>query len=321
MNLQETIRRILREEFENKYDTSMDEEVSEYARTLKNARQQGVGLRFPKSAIKSNPNRFRPYSREQVDETDPKVGTGKKPKGSSRRLYTDENPKDTVSVKFRTKEDIIDTLNKESFKSKPHKRQSQIINLIHQRVRVALENAKDPETKKRLKRAFDYIEIQKEKSKEKTKRLQEDTMSSPKIKLEQLIERQSLREVVKMMGVDKVSTILETTPLQLIRDFFLDKTFSIDDFNVNTGEYDFSFEITDIDEEGDDVWYVYAKIGDGSVMLMTDEDNEQRDLWNSGLWDEDYWWEIQGEIMEINYDILLPFVPENIDIKVEHNLM
>ena len=27
---------------------------------------------------------------------DPKVGTGKKPKGSDRRLYTDENPKDTV---------------------------------------------------------------------------------------------------------------------------------------------------------------------------------------------------------------------------------
>jgi hypothetical protein len=151
--------------------------------------------------------------------------------------------------------------------------------------------------------------------------LQEDTMSSPKLKLEQLIERQSLREVVKMMGVDKVSTILETTPLQLIRDFFLDKTFSIDDFNVNTGGYDFSYEITDIDDEVDDLWDVYAKIGDGTVILMTDEDNEQRDLWNSGLWDEDYWWEIQGEIMEIIYDILLPFVPENIDIKVEHNLM
>ena len=27
---------------------------------------------------------------------DPKVGTGKKPKGSGRRLYTHENPKDTV---------------------------------------------------------------------------------------------------------------------------------------------------------------------------------------------------------------------------------
>ena len=33
---------------------------------------------------------------------DPKTGTGKKPKGSGRRLYTDENPKDTVPIKFAT---------------------------------------------------------------------------------------------------------------------------------------------------------------------------------------------------------------------------
>ena len=109
---------------------------------------------------------------ELIKESDPKTGTGKKPKGSGRRLYTDENPSDTVSVKFRTKEDIIDTLNKDSFKSKPHKRQSQIINLIHQRVRAAYQNAKDPETKQRLKRAYAYIETVKEKSKQKTIRLQ-----------------------------------------------------------------------------------------------------------------------------------------------------
>ena len=107
-----------------------------------------------------------------LSETDPKVGTGKKPEGSGRRLYTDENPSDTVSVKFRTKEDIVDTLNKDSFKSKPHKRQSQIINLIHQRVRAAYQNAKDPETKQRLKRAYDYIKNVKENSKEKTIKLQ-----------------------------------------------------------------------------------------------------------------------------------------------------
>ena len=41
-----------------------DNELDEYARTLKNARQQGVGLRFPKSAIKLNPMRFRPYNRK-----------------------------------------------------------------------------------------------------------------------------------------------------------------------------------------------------------------------------------------------------------------
>jgi 4a-hydroxytetrahydrobiopterin dehydratase len=44
-------------------DDMGNEELTEYARTLKNARQQGVGLKFPKSAIKSNPARFRPYNR------------------------------------------------------------------------------------------------------------------------------------------------------------------------------------------------------------------------------------------------------------------
>lgn len=115
--------------------------------------------------------------REYLTESDPKVGTGKKPKGSDRRLYTDENPKDTVSVKFRTKQDIIDTLNKESFKSKSHARQSQIINLIHQRLRVALERAKDPEVKKRLKTAFEYIETKKEQSKKKTQEMKEGELT------------------------------------------------------------------------------------------------------------------------------------------------
>lgn len=88
-------------------------------------------------------------------------------------MYTDENPSDTVSVKFRTKQDVIDTLNKDSFKSKSHARQSQIINLIHQRLRVALERAKDPEVKKRLRTAFEYIESKKESSKRKTKGMKE----------------------------------------------------------------------------------------------------------------------------------------------------
>lgn len=107
------------------------------------------------------------------EEYDPKKGTGKKPKGSGRRLYTDENPKDTVSVKFRTKEDIQSTINSKSFKSKSHKRQSQILNLIEQRLRVSLKKSKDPETKKRLQRGYDYIKSKCEASKLKTKRLNE----------------------------------------------------------------------------------------------------------------------------------------------------
>jgi len=119
----------------------------------------------PKLAVKKG------YLEQSISEQEPKKGTGKKPKGSSRRLYTDENPKDTVSVKFKTSQDIKDTLSKDSFKSKPQVRKSQIINLIHQRVRVAYSRAKDPEVKKRLKRGLDYIEKRKETSKQKTKSL------------------------------------------------------------------------------------------------------------------------------------------------------
>jgi CTP synthase (UTP-ammonia lyase) len=108
---------------------------------------------------------------EFFESHDPKVGTGKKPKNSSRRLYTDENPKDTVKVKFRTVADIRQTLNKADFKSKSHKRQSQIINLIEQRLRFAVKRAKDPETKQRLKKAHDYIKKKCEASKRKTERL------------------------------------------------------------------------------------------------------------------------------------------------------
>jgi hypothetical protein len=107
------------------------------------------------------------------ESKDPKKGTGKKPKGSGRRLYTDEDPSDTVGIKFKTKEDIVDTLNKTSFKNKSHARQSQIINLIHQRVRAAYGKAKDPDTKARLKRGLDYIEGRKEASKKKTQRLKD----------------------------------------------------------------------------------------------------------------------------------------------------
>ena len=106
--------------------------------------------------------------------SDPKKGTGKKPKGSGRRLYTDEDPSDTVKVKFSTRQDIVDTLSKKSFKAKSHARKSQIINLIHQRVRAALGRTKDPEKKKRLRSGFEYIKKRKEASKKKTQRMRKE---------------------------------------------------------------------------------------------------------------------------------------------------
>ena len=105
---------------------------------------------------------------------DPKKGTGKKPKGSGRRLYTDEDPSDTVSVSFKSVSAIKKTLAKKSFKSKSHKRQSQIINLIHQRSRAAYKNAKDPKVKARLKKSFEYAKKRKEASKKKTQRMRKN---------------------------------------------------------------------------------------------------------------------------------------------------
>lgn len=115
------------------------------------------------------------------EKKDPKVGTGKKPKGSGRRLYTDEDPSDTVSVKFSTVQDIKDTFSKASFKSKSHKRQSQIINLVHQRVRAAHKRAKDPEVKARLGKALKYAVKRKEASKQKTKRMQKEAVTEKKL--------------------------------------------------------------------------------------------------------------------------------------------
>ena len=71
---------------------------------------------------------------------DPKVGTGKKPKGSGRRLYTDENPKDTVSIKFATPADARATVRKVKRINKPYARKIQILTVMEQRAKVMKKN-------------------------------------------------------------------------------------------------------------------------------------------------------------------------------------
>jgi hypothetical protein len=67
---------------------------------------------------------------------DPKKGTGKKPKGSGRRLYTDENPKDTVPIKFATPADARATVAKVKKIKKPFARKIQILTVMEQRAKV-----------------------------------------------------------------------------------------------------------------------------------------------------------------------------------------
>ena len=67
---------------------------------------------------------------------DPKKGTGKKPKGSGRRLYTDENPRDTVRIKFATPAEARKTVSKVKRVKKSFARKIQILTVMEQRAKV-----------------------------------------------------------------------------------------------------------------------------------------------------------------------------------------
>ena len=60
---------------------------------------------------------------------DPKKGTGKKPKGSGRRLYTEENPKDARATVAKVKKI-----------NKPYARKIQILTVGEQRAKVMKKN-------------------------------------------------------------------------------------------------------------------------------------------------------------------------------------
>ena len=68
---------------------------------------------------------------------DPLKGTGKKPKGSGRRLYTDENPRDTVPIKFATPAAARRTVAKVKKVNNPFARKIQILTVVEQRAKVA----------------------------------------------------------------------------------------------------------------------------------------------------------------------------------------
>ena len=74
-------------------------------------------------------------------EKNPKKGTGKHPgKKYGRRLYTDENPRDTVRIKFATPTDARKTVAKVKKISKPFARKIQILTVGEQRAKVMGKN-------------------------------------------------------------------------------------------------------------------------------------------------------------------------------------
>ena len=72
---------------------------------------------------------------------DPKKGKGKHPgKKYGRRLYTDENTRDTVGIKFATPADARATVAKVKKISKPFARKIQILTVGEQRAKVMKKN-------------------------------------------------------------------------------------------------------------------------------------------------------------------------------------
>ncbi len=98
-----------------------------------------------------------------------KDGT-KRPKSEHSDLYTDEDPKDTIKgLGFKDKKTALESIKKIERSGRPHAHKVQATMAMEQRSRFAAKNAKDPDTKKRLKSANLIYKIYLEKLKKRTK--------------------------------------------------------------------------------------------------------------------------------------------------------
>jgi hypothetical protein len=83
-------------------------------------------------------------------------------------LYSDANPKDTISIKYKSINDVKDTIKKleRLYKTNkyPHRRISQVINVMTQRLRVINSNDNRYKLSKR------YFEFLKERTKIKNEK-------------------------------------------------------------------------------------------------------------------------------------------------------
>jgi hypothetical protein len=96
-----------------------------------------------KSTVNKAGNYTKPTMRKRLFERIKAGSKGGKPgqwsarKGTGRRLYTDENPKDTISIKFKTPADARATVAKVKRIKKPFARKIQILTVLEQRAKVA----------------------------------------------------------------------------------------------------------------------------------------------------------------------------------------
>jgi hypothetical protein len=137
-----------------------------------------------------------------------------------------------------------------------------------------------------------------------SKILKEET--SLKKKLKDLIDKQGLVQTTrKVNGIFNLAKVLDTTALDLLKQFALGKEISTDELN-NTGGYDFVGKIIDItDNDYSDVgvrrFDFIFEIKKGTVELIT-LNNSVWNLLDPVLRETDFFWEIQYEIQDILND-------------------
>ena len=137
-----------------------------------------------------------------------------------------------------------------------------------------------------------------------SKILKEET--SLKKKLKDLIDKQGLVQTTrKVNGIFNLAKVLDTTALDLLKQFALGKEISTDELN-NTGGYDFVGKIIDItDNDYSDVgvrrFDFIFEIKKGTVELIT-LNNSVWNLLDPVLRETDFFWEIQVEIQDILND-------------------
>lgn len=135
-----------------------------------------------------------------------------------------------------------------------------------------------------------------------SKILKEET--SLKKKLKDLIDKEGLIQTTrKVNGIFNLAKVLDTTALDLLKQFALGKEISTDELN-NTGGYDFVGKIIDItDNDYSDVgvrrFDFIFEVQEGTVDLM---DGGTHNLLDPEFQKWDYFWEIQDEIQDILND-------------------
>ena len=96
----------------------------------------------------------------------------KRPKSEHSDLYTDEDPKNTIKgLGFKDKKTALESIKKIERSGRPHAHKVQATMAMEQRSRFAAKNAKDPDTKKRLKLANLVYKTYLEKLKKRTKKV------------------------------------------------------------------------------------------------------------------------------------------------------